>query len=121
MSNPPAQHPVPGVVTFTERGNAALDTLSATLAAACDGSPASIADVFEYVMEADIEDLAEALKRAGGTSATKEAAAQPEEADLGHSPETEIAQVHRSDHQHDHTDSAASQRPQLDHRRGPRR
>jgi len=63
MSTSPAQHPVPGVVTFTERGNAALDTLSATLAAPCDGSPASIADVLAYVLEADIEDLAEALNK----------------------------------------------------------
>ena len=61
MSTSPAQNHLPGVVTFTKRGNAALDTLSATLAAACDGSPASIADVLEYVLEADIEDLAEAL------------------------------------------------------------
>ena len=61
MSTSPAQNPVPGVIAFTERGNAALDTLSATLAAACDGSPASIAEILEYVLEADIEDLAEAL------------------------------------------------------------
>jgi hypothetical protein len=61
MSTPPAENPVPGVVTFTARGNAALDQLAATLAAECDGSPTSIADLLEHVLEADIEELAEAL------------------------------------------------------------
>jgi hypothetical protein len=60
MSTSP-EKPVPGVVTFTERGNAALDKLAATLAAGCDGSPTSIADLLEHVLETDIEDLAEAL------------------------------------------------------------
>ena len=52
--------PGPGVVAFTARRNAALDELAATLAAQCDGSPTSIADLLEQVLEADIEQLAEA-------------------------------------------------------------
>jgi hypothetical protein len=64
MSTPPAENPVPGVVTFTARGNAALDQLAASLAAECDGSPTSIADLLEQVLEADIEDLAESLSEA---------------------------------------------------------
>ena len=61
MSTSPAENPVPGVVTFTARGNAALDQLADALAAECDGSPASIADLLERVLEADVEDLAESL------------------------------------------------------------
>ncbi|WGY04907.1 hypothetical protein QI633_27550 (plasmid) [Nocardioides sp. QY071] len=61
MSTSPAENPVPGVVTFTARGNAALDQLADALAAECDGSPASIADLLERVLEADIADLAETL------------------------------------------------------------
>ncbi|KRF19257.1 hypothetical protein ASG90_20975 [Nocardioides sp. Soil797] len=61
MSTSPAENPVPGVVTFTARGNAALDQLAAALAADCDGSPTSIADILGRVLEADIEDLAETL------------------------------------------------------------
>ena len=64
MSTSPAKNPVPGFVTFTERGNAALDKLAATLAAECDGSSTSIADLLQYVLEADIKDLAEALNEA---------------------------------------------------------
>src|SRR5690606_27261073 len=63
MSTSPAENPVPGVVTFTARGNAALDELADALAAECDGSPASIADLLERVLEADIEDLAESLSQ----------------------------------------------------------
>ena len=61
MSTSPAENPVPGVVTFTARGDVALDHLAAALVAECDGSPASIADILERVLEADIEDLAESL------------------------------------------------------------
>jgi len=59
---------VPGVVTSTERGTAALDKLAATLAAECDGSPTSIADLLEHVLETDIEDLAEAINETPGRS-----------------------------------------------------
>ena len=63
MSTSPAENPVPGVVTFTARGNAALDQLADALVAECDGSPTSIADLLEQVLEADIEDLAESLSQ----------------------------------------------------------
>lgn len=59
MNIPPAQNPVPGVVTFTARGDAALDRLADALVAECDGSPGGIADILERVLEADVEDLAE--------------------------------------------------------------
>jgi hypothetical protein len=61
LSTSPIENPVPGVVTFTARGNAALDQLAEALVAECDGSPTSIADILERVLEADIEDLAESL------------------------------------------------------------
>ena len=45
MSIPPAENSVPGVVTFTARGDAALDRLAEALVAECDGSSGGIADV----------------------------------------------------------------------------
>lgn len=64
MSTSPAENPGPGVLIFTACGNAALDHLAASLAAECDGSPTSIADLLAQVLEADIEDLAESLSQA---------------------------------------------------------
>jgi len=64
MSNAPGQDPISGVVAFTARGDAALDELAATMAAQCDGSPESIADVLQQILEPDIERLAEALSTA---------------------------------------------------------
>lgn len=66
----------------------------------------------------------EARQRAEEIRATAEAAAQAAAADTGPSTDAEIAQIHCSDRQHDHTDqsaTAAYQRPQLGRRRGPRR
>ena len=63
----------------------------------------------------------EARQRAEEIGASEEACAQAAAADTGPSPDAEIAQVHRSDRQHDHTDTATYQRPQLSRRRGPRR
>ncbi|MFC7362221.1 hypothetical protein [Nocardioides astragali] len=63
MSHCPAENPIPGVVTFTARGNAALDQLVEALVAECDGSATSIADLLEQVLEADIEDLADSLSQ----------------------------------------------------------
>ena len=62
-----------------------------------------------------------ARQRAEEIRATEEAAAQAAAADTGPSPDAEIAQIHRSGRQHDHTDIAAYQRPALGRRRGPRR
>jgi len=64
MSTSPTENPGPGVVTFTARGTDALDQLAASLAGECDGSPTSIADLLEHVLEADLEDLAESLSEA---------------------------------------------------------
>jgi len=61
MNTSPAKRPAPGVVTFTARGDVALDQLAASLTAQCDGSPASVADVLKQVLEADVEQLAGAL------------------------------------------------------------
>ena len=63
MSPSPAENSVPELVTFTARGNAALDRLADALVAECDGSPTSIANVLEQLLEADIEDLAESLSQ----------------------------------------------------------
>ena len=69
--------------------------------------------------EAALEE--EARQRAEEIWATEEAAARAA-TDTGPSPDAEIAQAHRSGRQHDHTDTAAYQRPQLGRRRGgPRR
>ena len=65
--------------------------------------------------EAALEE--EVRQRAEEIRATEEAAAQFADADTGPSPDAEIAQVQRSGRQHDHTDTAAYQRPRL----GPRR
>jgi hypothetical protein len=51
MSPSPAENSVPGVVTFTARGNAALDQLADTLVAECDGSPTGIANLLEQVLK----------------------------------------------------------------------
>ena len=64
MSTSPGENPGPGVVIFTACGDAALDHLAASLAAECDGSPTSIADLLAQVLEADIEDLAGSLSQA---------------------------------------------------------
>ena len=48
-------------VTFTERGEVALDELAAALTADIPQDPAAIAAVLEQVMSADIEDLAAAV------------------------------------------------------------
>lgn len=69
MSTSPAEDPVSGVVTFTARGDAALDELAAALVAGCDGSPASVADILEQILQADIEDLAETLTETAQSSA----------------------------------------------------
>lgn len=61
MSTSPTENTVPGVVTFTTRGNAVLEQLADAFVAGCDGSPRSIATVLEQVLEADIEDLADAF------------------------------------------------------------
>lgn len=61
MTTFPTENPIPGVVTFTARGNAALDQLADALVAECDGSPGAIADILERVLEADVEVLAECL------------------------------------------------------------
>lgn len=63
MSTDPAGDSVPGVITFTVRGNAALDQLADALVAECNGSPTSIADLLEQVLEAEIVDLATSLNR----------------------------------------------------------
>ena len=78
MSTSPAENPVPGVVTFTARGDAALDQLAAALMAGCDGSPTNVADLLERVLEADVEDLAESLSE----TAQSAAAAAPADLDI---------------------------------------
>ena len=61
MSTSSGDRERPGVVTFTAQGERALDRLAARMVDGCDGSPASIADILERVLSADVADLAEAL------------------------------------------------------------
>lgn len=62
--------PRPGVVTFTARGERALDELASRLAAQCDGTTESITSLLEQVLTTDVDDLAAALDIAGpGTQA----------------------------------------------------
>ena len=62
MNTFPTENRVFGIVTFTERGNAALDHLADALVAGCDGSPDGIADILERVLKTPVEDLAECLR-----------------------------------------------------------
>ena len=62
MNTSPTENRVPGIVTFTERGDAALERLADALVAGCDGSPAGIADILERVLETPVEDLAGCLR-----------------------------------------------------------
>lgn len=61
MSTYPPEKPMHGIVTFTAQGDRALDCLAGDLIGECDGSPASIADILEQVLSADIEELADLL------------------------------------------------------------
>jgi hypothetical protein len=74
MSTSPAENPVPGVVTFTAGGDAAIDQMAEALVAGCDGSPTSIVDLLERVLEADIEDLAESLSETAQPAAVADRA-----------------------------------------------
>jgi hypothetical protein len=69
MSTSPAEQPAPGLVTFTAEGNHALDRLAADLVDQCDGSTASIADILDRVLSADIETLAESLSESPSEAA----------------------------------------------------
>lgn len=62
MNTSPTENRVFGIVTFTERGDAALERLAEALVAGCDGSPDGIADILERVLETPVEDLAECLR-----------------------------------------------------------
>lgn len=70
MSTSPAEQPVPGLVTFTQQGDRALDRLAADLVDPCDGSPASIADILEQVLSTDIAELADKLSESFGVGET---------------------------------------------------
>lgn len=69
MSTSPAEQPGPGIVTFTQQGDRALDRLAADLVDHCDGSTASIADILDRVLSADIETLAESLSESPSEAA----------------------------------------------------
>jgi hypothetical protein len=92
MSTSPAEDPVPGIVTFTDRGDAALDRLAAALVADCDGSTASIADILEQVLSADIDELADKLDEPMAGEVV------PESPDEGRPPPSRLRQGHRRRH-----------------------
>jgi len=60
-------------VTFTERGEAALDELAAALTADIPQDPAAIAAVLDRVLSADIEDLAAAVTASDPRTPTRSA------------------------------------------------
>ena len=64
MNTSPTENRVFGIVTFTARGDAALERLADTLVAGCDGSPDGIADILERVLKAPVEVLARCLSEA---------------------------------------------------------
>lgn len=80
MSTSPAEQPGSGsgIVTFTQQGDRALDRLAADLVDHCDGSTASITDILEHVLSADIAELADKL---GESPVTGEAGPAPESPD----------------------------------------
>ena len=80
MSTSPAEQPDPGLVTFTPQGDHALDRLAADLVDHCDGSTASIADVLEKVLSADIAELADKLGESLISGETGPAPESPDEA-----------------------------------------
>ena len=51
MNTSPTENHVFGIVTFTARGDAALERLADALVAGCDGSPDGIADILERVLK----------------------------------------------------------------------
>lgn len=61
MSTSPAEQPGPGIVTFTQQGDRALDRLAADLVEHCDGSTANITDILEQVLSADVAELVDKL------------------------------------------------------------
>jgi hypothetical protein len=61
MSTSPAEQQNSGIVTFTQQGDRAIDRLASELVDHCDGSTASVADILEQVMSADIAELADSL------------------------------------------------------------
>lgn len=76
MSTSPAEQPGSGIVTFTQQGERALDRLAADLVDHCDGSTASIADILEQVLSADVAELADKLDEEDpGRSSSQEVAA----------------------------------------------
>ena len=88
MSTAPAEEPNGGIashglVRFTQRGEEALDALVTDLAATCDGSPESITQLLERVLQADIGELANSL--AAVADPTEDLAT---DADLSRTPET---------------------------------
>ena len=87
MSTSPAENPVPGVVTFTARGDAALDRLADALVAECDRSPEGIADILQRVLEADVEDLAECLSETAQPHADRPGRGVDEVGSAGESPD----------------------------------
>jgi len=54
-------------ITFTDRGEAAIEDLAAAVAAQCDGSPEGVEETLRTVMHDDLDQLALALSEAAPT------------------------------------------------------
>lgn len=61
MNTSPAEQQNPGIVTFTQQGDRAIDRLASELIDDCDGSTASVADILEQVLSTDISELTDTL------------------------------------------------------------
>ncbi|WP_341925066.1 hypothetical protein [Nocardioides psychrotolerans] len=77
MNTSPAKQQNPGIVTFTQQGDRAIDRLASELIDHCDGSTASVADILEQVLSAE---LAATLSESPVTGETGPARQGPDDA-----------------------------------------
>lgn len=80
MKTSPAEQQDPGIVTFTQQGDRAIDRLASELIDHCNGSTASVADILEQVLSADIAELAATLSESPVTGETGPARQSPDDA-----------------------------------------
>lgn len=101
------------MVTFTARGEQALDELASRLVADCDGTTESIFSLLEQVLATEVGDLAAALDVAAGPAGRARERCElldgidADEATLGQSPD-DAARRRLSAHAPDHGPGAST-------------